>query len=220
MTTEKDKLISKAISAIQKFDFKLIEEVSKSWILQNIDSVELIENTFKKVIVNIGIQFEKKKIDLPYLIASSEVMKLGINILKSDLEKKKCINKKIGKAIICTVEGDIHTIGKDIISLILSIVGFDVIDLGRDIPVKEIIIKAIEEKPLLIATSAMMTTTMIHQIQLEKQLIEAGIRNQLQTMVGGAPCTQEWADIIGANIYGENITDVISKIRRLYINKQ
>jgi trimethylamine corrinoid protein len=81
------------------------------------------------------------------------------------------------------------------------------------VPIKSFIEKAKELKPEFVASSALMTTTMVNQIQIEEQLKEAGIRDQVRTMVGGAPVTQDWADKIGANIYGENATDAVNKIK-------
>ncbi|HIH74578.1 MAG TPA: dimethylamine corrinoid protein 3, partial [Methanosarcina sp.] len=93
------------------------------------------------------------------------------------------------------------------------IAGFEVVDLGRDVAIKTFVEKAKELKPDIVATSALMTTTMVNQIQIEEQLKEAGVRGQVKTMVGGAPVTQDWADKIGANIYGENATDAVNKVK-------
>ncbi len=216
MVTEEE-IIKKAITSIEEFDTEMAEEASKEAINIGMDPVLLIENGFTKAMTDIGVQFEEGKLFLPHVLAASEAMNAGINILKPEMEKRKAQTKSIGKIIICTIEGDIHSIGKDIVSSMLNIAGFDVIDLGRDVPVKDIVSRAVTEKPLLVATSALMTTTMVNQIQVEEQLKEAGVRQDIKTMVGGAPCTQDWADKIGADIYGESATDAVSKVKSLFI---
>ena len=133
--------------------------------------------------------------------------------LKPEMERRKSQTKSLGTVVIGTIEGDIHSIGKDIVASMLNIAGFKVVDLGRDVQIKTFIEKAKELKPQIIASSALMTTTMINQIQIEEQLKEAGIRDQVKTMVGGAPVTQDWADKIGADLYGESANDAISKVK-------
>ncbi|MDD4522636.1 MAG: cobalamin-dependent protein, partial [Methanosarcina sp.] len=104
-------------------------------------------------------------------------------------------------------------IGKDILASMLNIAGFKVVDLGRDVPIKNYVDAVKEFKPQVVASSALMTTTMVNQIQLEEQLKEAGVRDQVKTMVGGAPVTQDWADKIGADIYGESANDAVAKVK-------
>lgn len=214
----KDEIINMAINSIQEFDSEMAEQAALEGLKLGIDPVELIENGFTKSMTDIGIQFEQGKLFLPHILAASEVMNAGIKVLQPEMNKRKTQTKEIGKIIICTIEGDIHTIGKDIVSSMLSISGFNVIDIGRDVPVKDIVAKVIAEKPLLVATSALMTTTMVNQIQVEEQLKEAGVRDQVKTMVGGAPCTQDWATKIGADIYGESATDAVSKVKAALLN--
>jgi trimethylamine corrinoid protein len=129
------------------------------------------------------------------------------------MERRKSKTTTLGTVIIGTIEGDIHSIGKDIVASMLNIAGFEVVDLGRDVAIKTFIEKAKELKPDIVATSALMTTTMVNQIQIEEQLKEAGIRDRVKTMVGGAPVTQDWADKIGADVYGENATDAVNKVK-------
>uniref|UniRef100_UPI00272E74BA cobalamin-dependent protein n=1 Tax=Methanococcoides sp. TaxID=1966350 RepID=UPI00272E74BA len=121
-----------------------------------------------------------------------------------------------GKIVIGTIEGDIHSIGKDIVATMLKIAGFEVFDLGRDVAINDYVEKAKEVGAQVVASSALMTTTMVSQIQIEEQLKEAGLRDSLKTMVGGAPVTQDWADKIGADVYGENASDVVTKLKEMF----
>ena len=206
-------IIAKAKNAITDFDDELAAEVAAEALAAGVDPVEIIEKGFTAGMMEVGEQFEQGTLFLPHVLAAAEAMKAGIEVMKPEMERRKSQTKNLGTVVIGTIEGDIHSIGKDIVASMLNIAGFDVVDLGRDVPVSTYIEKVKELKPQIVASSALMTTTMINQIQIEEQLKEAGVRDQVKTMVGGAPCTQDWADKIGADIYGESATDVVSKVK-------
>lgn len=209
----KEALIAKAKDAITDFDDELAAEVAAEALAAGVDPVELIEKGFTAGMEEVGAQFEQGTLFLPHVLAAAEAMNAGIEVIKPEMEKRKSETKNLGTIVIGTIEGDIHSIGKDIVASMLNIAGFKVVDLGRDVPIKTFVEKAKEIKPQIIASSALMTTTMVNQIQIEEQLKEAGIRGQVKTMVGGAPVTQDWADKIGADIYGESATDVVNKVK-------
>jgi len=206
-------IIAKAKNAITDFDDELAAEVAAEALAAGVDPVEIIEKGFTAGMMEVGEQFEQGTLFLPHVLAAAEAMKAGIEVMKPEMERRKSQTKNLGTVVIGTIEGDIHSIGKDIVASMLNIAGFDVVDLGRDVPIGTFIEKVKELKPQIVASSALMTTTMINQIQIEEQLKEAGVREQVKTMVGGAPCTQDWADKIGADIYGESATDVVSKVK-------
>lgn len=210
----KDKIINMATLSIHNFNLEMAKDVISESIRLKLDPFEIIEKGFKKGIIEVGTLYEKGILCLPHIIIASEIMKFAVSSFKSNIEKRKLKNNNY-KIIICTIEGDIHTIGKDIVALMLCFSGFEVIDLGRDVLIKDIIDKTIKEKPLLIATSALMTTTIINQQLLEKKLKSVGIRNKVKTMIGGGACNQEWANKIGADIYGENVFDAIFKVKKI-----
>jgi len=206
-------IIAKAKNAITDFDDELAAEVAEEALAAGVDPVELIEKGFTAGMMEVGEQFEQGTLFLPHVLAAAEAMNAGIEVMKPEMEKRKSQTKNLGIVVIGTIEGDIHSIGKDIVASMLNIAGFKVVDLGRDVPIKTFIEKVKELKPQIVASSALMTTTMINQIQIEEQLKEAGVRDQVKTMVGGAPVTQDWADKIGADLYGESATDVVSKVK-------
>ncbi|HII00816.1 TPA: dimethylamine corrinoid protein 3 [Methanosarcinaceae archaeon] len=208
-------IIAKAKEAITEFDEELAEEAAKEALAAGMDPVELIEKGFTAGMEEVGAQFEQGTLFLPHVLAAAEAMSVGMEVIKPEMERRKSETKSLGTVVIGTIEGDIHSIGKDIVASMLNIAGFKVVDLGRDVAVSAFIEKAKEIKPTVVASSALMTTTMVTQIQIEEQLKEAGIRDQIKTMVGGAPVTQDWADQIGADIHGENATDVVNKIKAL-----
>jgi len=209
----KEAIIAKAKEAITEFDEELAEEAAGEALAAGIDPVELIEKGFTEGMKEVGELFDQGTLFLPHMLAAAEAMTAGINVIKPEMERRKSQVKSLGTVVIGTIEGDIHSIGKDIVASMLSIAGFNVVDLGRDVAIKTFVEKAKEIKPQIIASSALMTTTMVHQIQIEEQLKEAGIRDTVKTMVGGAPVTQDWADKIGADIYGESANDAVGKVK-------
>ncbi|KKG09345.1 B12-binding domain-containing protein [Methanosarcina sp. 2.H.A.1B.4] len=206
-------IIAKAKDAITDFDDELAAEVAEEALAAGIDPVELIEKGFTAGMLEVGEQFEQGTLFLPHVLAAAEAMNAGIEVIKPEMDRRKSQTANLGTVVIGTIEGDIHSIGKDIVASMLNIAGFKVVDLGRDVPISAFVEKVKELKPQIVASSALMTTTMVNQIQIEEQLKEAGVRDQVKTMVGGAPCTQDWADKIGADIYGESATDVVSKVK-------
>jgi trimethylamine corrinoid protein len=209
----KEAIIAKAKEAITEFDDEIAAEVAAEALAAGIDPVELIEKGFTAGMQEVGEQFDKGILFLPHVLAAAEAMNAGIEVIKPEMEKRKSQTKNLGTIVIGTIEGDIHSIGKDIVASMLNIAGFKVVDLGRDVPISAFVEKAKELKPQIIASSALMTTTMVNQIQIEEKLKEAGIRDSVKTMVGGAPVTQDWADKIGADIYGESANDVVNKVK-------
>ncbi|WNY29114.1 Methionine synthase [Methanimicrococcus stummii] len=208
----KDEVIAMAKEAIMELDGEMAEEAAQEGLKAGVAPVEIIE-AYAAAMADIGVEFEAGKLFLPHLLAASEAMGAGMAILKPELEKTKAQTESKGKIVVGTIEGDIHSIGKDIVVSMLGIAGFDVVDLGRDVPIKTFVEAVKEHNPVVVGSSALMTTTMINQIQIEEQLKEAGVRDSVKTMVGGAPCTQDWADKIGADIYGESASDAVSKVK-------
>ncbi|MDD3042182.1 MAG: B12-binding domain-containing protein [Methanosarcinaceae archaeon] len=213
----KEEIIAKALASITEFEAEMAEEAAKEALAADLDPVELIEKGFTAGMQIVGEKFEQGSLFLPHVLAAAEAMNAGIEVIKPEMERRKSKTESKGVIMIGTIEGDIHSIGKDIVASMLSIGGFDVVDLGRDVAVSTFVEKAKEMKPAVVASSALMTTTMVVQIQLEEQLKEAGIRDQVKTMVGGAPCTQDWADQIGADIYGESATDAVNKVKEALV---
>lgn len=210
-----DEINAKAKAAVMDFDDEAVEEVCEEGISAGVDIVSLIQDGLTAGMNEIGDQFEQGTLFLPHVIAASEAMSAGVAVLTPVLEKQGGHTESKGKIAIGTIEGDIHTIGKDIVATMLKIAGFQVIDLGRDVTIAEYVEAVKEHKPLVVGSSALMTTTMVLQMQVEEQLKEAGVRDTVKTMVGGAPVTQDWADKIGADLYAENATDAVVKCKAL-----
>jgi trimethylamine corrinoid protein len=215
MVTKTD-IIAKAKEAILDFDDEAAGDVAKEALASGVSPAELIEEGFTAAMLEVGEKFGAGELFLPHVIAAADAMQAAINILTPELERTSTQTKSKATVVIGTIEGDIHSIGKDIVATMLKIAGYKVVDLGRDVHIKTYVEKAKELKADIVASSALMTTTMVNQIQIEEQLKEAGIRADLKTMIGGAPVTQAWADKIGADIYAENAEDAVAKLNALF----
>ncbi|MDW7731440.1 MAG: B12-binding domain-containing protein [Methanolobus sp.] len=213
---KKQEIIEKAKETIMKFDDRAAKAVAEEALAAGIDPEELIDKGFTAAMTDVGERFAAGELFLPHVIAAADAMQAAIGILTPGLERTGAGTKSRGTIVIGTIEGDIHSIGKDIVATMLRIAGYDVVDLGRDVPIKSYVKMAKKVKADVVASSALMTITMVNQIQIEEQLREAGLRANLKTMVGGAPVTQDWADRIGADIYAENAADAVKKINALF----
>ena len=150
------------------------------------------------------------EIFLPELIFATEVMKTVSTEIEGKMDTSAV--QKNGTLIIGTVEGDIHDIGKSIVASLVKTNGIEVIDLGREVPAKNFADAAIEQNADFVGSSALLTTTMTVQKDVEEALKEAGIRDKVKTMVGGAPVTNRWAEKIGADAYCEDASDTVNFI--------
>lgn len=204
----------KAKQAVLKYDAKGAKAAAQQAIDEKLDLVSVISEGFTAGIQEVGDLFEAKKVYLPHIMAAATAMNAGVDLLTPEIEKTgAATGEGLGKFVICTIEGDIHSIGKDIVAIMLKVAGFDVINLGRDIALKDIVAACKEYKPKVVGTSALMTSTMVNQKALESLLRDSGVRDSLLTNVGGAPTTQQWAEEIGADIYSENALDCVAKVR-------
>jgi corrinoid protein of di/trimethylamine methyltransferase len=179
------------------------------------DPLEMINEGFSEGIRKMGELFDRGEVFLPGLIIASEAMVAAVAILEQALPGDQ-VGKKLGTVVIGTVEGDVHDIGKGIVATMLRVYGFEVHDLGRDVPIGDFVEKVKEVQADVVGSSALMTTTQMGQKKLEQALKEAGIRDQVKTMVGGAVATQHWADRIGADLYAESATDAVMVLKETF----
>ena len=206
--------LAKAAQSILDQDEEAAREIAKKALEDGMDPVEMISNGFAAGIRKMGDLFDRGEVFLPGLIIASDAMVAAVEILEEALPRDKR-QEKLGVIVIGTVEGDIHDIGKGIMVTLLRVHGYEVHDLGRDVPIEEFIKKAKEVNADVIGSSAMMTTTQIGQKKLEEALKNAGMRDKVKTMVGGAVATDHWAKRIGADFFGETPSDTIDKLRRI-----
>jgi len=213
---ESDILLQRAKRSIVEYNPRDAVTVAKEAVSDGAtDLKQLINEGYAAGMKEVGEKYNNNEIFLPHVMASSVAMKHAMNVLSPELERKKEDIESKGKIVICTPQGDIHSIGKDIVATMMRIAGFDMIDLGSDVALEIIIDSYINNKALAICTSASMTSTMFCQLHLERMLVKKGIRDEVLTNIGGAPVTQGWADQIGADMYSESALDAVGKFLSL-----
>ena len=210
----KEDLIKAAIEAVIKGDEEAAVGVASKVIAEGLNPLEIISDGFAKGMITVGDLFAKEEYALPQVLLSAGAMQDAMDVLDPHIPRQD-VKKKMGVVVIGTVQGDIHEIGKRIVGTMLEVYGFEVHDLGADVPIETFIEKAKELKADIVATSALMTTTMMSQKKLEEALKEAGLKDSVKTMVGGAAVTKEWADSIGADGYGQDVTEAVDAAKQL-----
>ena len=214
MTSEEELLqeLSEAIISCKKDAVLAAVEKAK----QIMKPAEIIENGLAAGMSQVGVLFEGGELFLPHVMMAADAMTAGVKVLEADMPAGT-ETKKLGVIVNGTVEGDVHDIGKSIVSTMLQSAGFEVHDIGRDVPIKNFVEKAKEVNANMIGISALMTTTLQGQREVIELLKEEGLRSRVKVMVGGAPATQAWADKIGADCYAENASEAVAKAKELLL---
>ncbi len=181
---------------------------------EGIEPLTILNHALIKGIAAVGVEYQKGNFYLPDLILGAKAMEAGISVIQPLLigDQKA---KAASKILIGTVEGDLHDIGKHIVATMFRANGFEVIDLGVDVPNQVFVDKIRELKPDMIGLSALLTTTILRQKELIEILIEEGLRKEIKIMVGGAPISQEWAEQIGADAYGSDAAEAVTKAKNI-----
>lgn len=202
--------------AVLKGNRKGIAQMTQDALSQGKDPSGLLHQVLLPAIGEVGELFDKGKYFLPQLIASAEAMKNAIEILEP-LLLRETGGEDMPVVVIATVEGDIHDIGKNLVALMLKNYGFRVIDLGKDVPAREIVQAAREHKARIIALSALMTTTMQRMREVVALVREEGL--DAKVMIGGAVITQDYAEEIGADGYSRDAAEAVKVARHLVDNR-
>lgn len=210
-----DQIFQKMAQSIIDGDCDVALQLAQQSISQGIDPLEAISQGFVVGVNKVGEDFAKGDAFLPELVMAGEAMKAAVAILEPELARLGTERKMLGKVVLCTVEGDIHEIGKTLVGTMLSSAGFKVYDLGVDVPVMKVVETAREVNADIVAMSALLTTTMVHQKDVIEALDDIGIRSRVKVMVGGAPVTNDWVKQIGADGYSEDAIGAINVAKHL-----
>ena len=206
-------ILESAIEVIVKGNAQEALEVAERGLGEGVDPIELINEGFIPGIKKVGDLFGSGRLFLPELLLSATAMERVTELINRSIPSGK--EQTRGRLVIGTVEGDVHDIGKTIVGSLLKANGFEVKDLGRDVAVAKFIEEADKFDANIIGTSALLTTTMVAQKQLEEELNNAGVKDQFKTMVGGAPVTQRWAKRIGADAFAEDASEAVNQAKAL-----
>jgi len=161
----------------------------------------------------IGEKYKNHEIFLPEVLLAAKAMYTGMDVLKPLFLKDEM--PTLGKVVIGTVHGDIHDIGKNLVAIMLRGAGFDVIDLGKDVPAEKFVEVAVQEKARVIGMSALLTTTMPAMRSVVERLEKRGLNGKIKTIIGGAPVTADYARHIGADAYGYDSVNAVEWIKKL-----
>jgi trimethylamine corrinoid protein len=202
-----------AIEVIVKGDAREAIEVAEKGLGDGVDPIELMNKGFIPGINKVGELFGSGRLFLPELVMSANAMERVTELINESIPSDQ--EQTQGRVIIATVDGDVHDIGKTIVVSLLKANGFAVKDLGRDVAMKRLIEEADNFDANIIGTSALLTTTMGAQKQLEEELKKAGLKGRFKTMVGGAPVTQRWAKRIGADAFAEDAIAAVTQAKAL-----
>jgi len=215
----KEQILENLTNAIVDGNEDMATENAKAALEAQLDPLEAVELGLSKGMDSIGDQFENGEVFLPELLMAAVAFKAAMEILKPELELQKKEVAKQGKVLLGTVKGDLHNIGKNIVATVLETKGFDVVDIGIDNSAMDIIQEAQKAQVDVIALSCLMTTTMPGQKEVIEVLEEMNLRDKYYVIVGGGPVTQEWADQIGADGYGESAVQAAELTRELIDRK-
>jgi 5-methyltetrahydrofolate--homocysteine methyltransferase len=174
-------------------------ELTEAAVAQGLEARQILDTALTPAMDIVGEEYEKGDRYVPEMLISAEAMKGAVRVLKPLLVKAGV--KARGKVVIGTVEGDLHDIGKDLVAMMLEGAGFEVVNLGAEVTAEQFVEAAKGHKPDILGMSALLTTTMVNMPKVIDALKEAGLRDQIRVMIGGAPVTQEYADKISADGY-------------------
>ncbi|MFQ6014703.1 MAG: corrinoid protein [Anaerolineae bacterium] len=205
----KEDVLARMGQTIEAYDKEGAVAAAQAALEAGIDPVEALEEGFAKPLRVMGERFDRMEIFLPQLVMAADAMKEGVRVLEKVLLKRGERLNPRGVAVIGTVEGDIHDIGKTIVIAMLQSAGFEVHDLGKDVPITRFLQAAEEVGANIIGVSALLSTTMLRQRDLIELMERSGVRDKYFVIVGGAPVTAKWAEEIGADAYARNAIEAV-----------
>jgi corrinoid protein of di/trimethylamine methyltransferase len=201
--------------AVMAYDQERSRALAKEVVTKGLNPLRAIDEGLARGLRQVGDLFGRREAFLPELVMAAEAMKAGLEVLEPELRKKSKGRSFRGRLLIGTVRGDIHDIGKAIVGSILAARGYEVIDLGVDVPDEKFVEKVRELKPDILGLSALMTTTTLGQRDVIEALKKARIRDSVTVLVGGAAVTSDWARQIGADGCAKDASEALELCERL-----
>ena len=210
-----EQILSDLREAVLYFDPEEARTLAQKALEMGVDPVTALEEGLAKPLREVGDRFGTGEAFITELIAAAQAMEAGAEVLNQEITRRGATRKKVGTFLIGTVEGDIHSIGKNIVATMLNTAGFEVIDLGADVPTQTFVDNVKKHRPDILGLSALMTTTMTNQREVIEALKAAGLRDGLKIIVGGAPVTEDWVREIGADACGLDALSAVEASLRL-----
>ncbi len=205
---------------ISEFDSEKLKVLVTQALNAHVPVLDIVQKGIAAGLQEIGRKFEEGELFVTHLVAAAETAKAAIkDVIEPELRKNPDLRAGGPKIVIATVKGDIHDIGKNIVGALLFSEGFEVIDLGKDVPADEIVEAAKNNSAKIVGLSALLSTTIPEMKRVIEKLKAEGIRDNVKVMVGGAPVTEQFAREIGADGYGENATQAVA-LAKGFLGKQ
>jgi dimethylamine corrinoid protein len=205
--------LNQLIDVVVKGKIKEAKPLAEKALAEGISARTIIFDGLSKAMEIVGQKYEKKEYFLPQVLLSAQTLYQALDVALPKLDKASAGVQ--ARVVMCVVEGDVHDIGKNIVKALLTGAGMTIFDLGRDIPIKNIVEKAKAENANIVATSTLMTPTLAGMKELEKMLKEAGMKPKVKTMIGGGATSQEFANQIGADGWGYDANEAVKKASEL-----
>jgi len=210
-----NELFQKMAQSIIDGDSDAAVALAEQSVSSGLDPLQAISEGFVVGVNKVGESFAAGQAFLPELVMAGEAMKAAVATLEPEMKKRGSERIMLGKVVLATVEGDIHEIGKSLVGTMLSASGFQVFDLGVDVPTAKIIAKVREVDADMVGLSALLTTTMVKQKEVIDELDKQGLRKKVKVIVGGAPVTRDWVQKIEADGYSEDAIGAVAVAKGL-----
>ncbi|MGC8817519.1 MAG: cobalamin B12-binding domain-containing protein [Candidatus Hadarchaeum sp.] len=220
MSMSKEDILRELREGVLNYDEERVKRAAQMALENGVDPYLAITEGLTPAIREIGEKFERMEIFLPQLTIAAKAMEAGVAVLEPALSKAQSQKVRQGKVVIGTVQGDIHSIGKNIVATMLKAAGFEVIDLGVDVAVDKFLEAAERANADIIAASALMSFTKVMQRDLVEYMKSVGAKGKYKLMVGGGPVNEEWAREIGADGYAEDAIKAVKVAKELIEKKQ
>lgn len=209
----KEEILQDLAAAVIDMDEETAINIAREAIDTGIAPYEAINEGLVRGMLVVGDKYEQQEYFIPEVLLCSDAMVAGIEVLKPHLPLGS--GKTAEKVVIGVIQGDTHDIGKNLVKIMLEAAGFEVYDLGRNVPLQDFVPKALEVGAKIIALSTLMTTTMDGMRTVIEELENRGIRDEYLVLVGGGPISQAFADDIGANLYAADANSAVRKLKEL-----
>jgi len=205
--------IEELAQAVVDGDAKATKKLSQQLVDEGVAPLDIINQGLMGGMTEVGVQFKANVMFVPDVMAAAEAMGKGVEIVKPLIASEDI--QTLGTVYICTVKGDLHDIGKNLVVMMLEVAGFEVINAGIDIAPETIVEDVKKYHPDIIGMSALLTTTMLHMKDTIELLKEEGLRDQVKVIIGGAPVSQDFADEITADGYSPDAVSAADLAKRL-----
>ena len=210
---EIEEALMKLKEAVLTPDVDLARQAAQEIVAKGIDPLRAIDVAIRGSTDILAERFDTGELFLPHLVIAGEAMTEASLVLETAMPTGSIASRKV--VVIGTVEGDLHSVGKNIVTMMLRTSGFDVHDVGVDVRSNAFVQRAKDAEADIIALSCLMTTTLPYQREVIEELESQGLRERFRVMVGGGPVTKEWADEIGADGFGRDAGEAVAEARRL-----